>query len=475
MWGSCQNLACFEGFHVEGALCMSDHQTCFVGGKLGSLGWVSGAKTSCKVCEGGYTAYAGECYENWIVAKRFSSLLPRCWKDGVLACLSTPIEGYIGTPDRYAATSADAIQFEVRYAHAAAVNLTSDHVQIVGTGISGCTKSVSGAGIETRQVTISGCKGVGTLRISIGAGSASHASGAVLGAFGPSVDIAIVNAGSFPVVATTTSSFEYTGSKGRKIGYEISYPTDYQSRSALPVVIWVHGGGWTGGTYLDDTTIPRGLASLGFIVINSEYTLAPVSPTTYPGLTLPAVPYGVGPDDINVLSTFVRDNVKSLNGDPTKLSIAGGSAGGHLALLQASRADNIVNFKCVVDLAGPTDLYYAVSNSNGNYPFTSWTIKSIFGENSAVLKARSPSELMGTLKAEKLAIFHQLRDNLVPIEHALQLSQRTTALGKPLFHFYGDDPNSFIYRPTPEQLTHLFFDMPLVIQAQKAFLQAHCR
>src|SRR5437867_9089397 len=45
----------------------------------------------------------------------------------------------------------------------------------------------------------------------------------------------------------------------------------------LPTLIWIHGGGWTGGTKESATGIPAYLA-MGMNVVNVEYRLARVAP-----------------------------------------------------------------------------------------------------------------------------------------------------------------------------------------------------
>jgi len=96
----------------------------------------------------------------------------------------------------------------------------------------------------------------------------------------------------------------------------------YVTRNAakpLPTLIWIHGGGWTGGTKESATGIPAYLA-MGLNVVNVEYRLARVA----------QAPAAV--EDCRCALRWVIQHAKEYGIDPTRLVVSGGSAGGHLAL-----------------------------------------------------------------------------------------------------------------------------------------------
>lgn len=81
-----------------------------------------------------------------------------------------------------------------------------------------------------------------------------------------------------------------------------------------PVVVWFHGGGLTGGR----RDVPQGLMQKGFVVVGVEYRLIPhVS-------TLDIV------DDAAAAVAWVFDHIAGYGGSPSKIYIAGHSAGGYL-------------------------------------------------------------------------------------------------------------------------------------------------
>ena len=96
----------------------------------------------------------------------------------------------------------------------------------------------------------------------------------------------------------------------------------YVTRTAdkpLPTLIWIHGGGWTGGTKASATGIPAYLA-MGMNVVNVEYRLARVA----------SAPAAV--EDCRCALRWVMQHAKEYGIDATRLVVSGGSAGGHLAL-----------------------------------------------------------------------------------------------------------------------------------------------
>ena len=90
-----------------------------------------------------------------------------------------------------------------------------------------------------------------------------------------------------------------------------------------PTMIWIHGGGWTGGNKEGATFSLLPYMEMGWNVVNVEYRLAKVS---------------LGPaavEDCLCALRWVIRNAKQYNFDITKLVVSGSSAGGHLALTTA--------------------------------------------------------------------------------------------------------------------------------------------
>jgi acetyl esterase/lipase len=86
-----------------------------------------------------------------------------------------------------------------------------------------------------------------------------------------------------------------------------------------PLIIWVHGGAWRGGSKKD---MPLGrLVAEGYAVASADYRLTPVA-------AFPAQAH-----DLKAAIRFLRANAGKLQLDSGRFAIAGASAGAHLAAL----------------------------------------------------------------------------------------------------------------------------------------------
>jgi para-nitrobenzyl esterase len=107
-----------------------------------------------------------------------------------------------------------------------------------------------------------------------------------------------------------------------------------------PVIVWIHGGGFTGGTGSDVRYDGAGLARQGAVVVTMNYRLGPFGFLAHPALSAEGGERRSGNyamlDMIAVLE-WVYDNIASFGGDPINVTIVGESAGAHaVATLLAS-------------------------------------------------------------------------------------------------------------------------------------------
>jgi acetyl esterase/lipase len=87
-----------------------------------------------------------------------------------------------------------------------------------------------------------------------------------------------------------------------------------------PTLIYIHGGGWTGGTKEQSSLAFLPFLQMGWNVVNVEYRLARVS----------LAPAAV--EDCLCALRWVYRNAKQYNIDTNRLVVTGSSAGSHLAL-----------------------------------------------------------------------------------------------------------------------------------------------
>lgn len=89
----------------------------------------------------------------------------------------------------------------------------------------------------------------------------------------------------------------------------------------LPVVFWIHGGGWQTGDKTDVHDKPRVFARRGFVFVSTNYRL------------LPDVEMGDLIRDVARSVAWVHENIAGHGGDPTRIFLMGHSAGAQLAAL----------------------------------------------------------------------------------------------------------------------------------------------
>ncbi len=89
----------------------------------------------------------------------------------------------------------------------------------------------------------------------------------------------------------------------------------------LPVVFWIHGGGWQTGDKSDVQLKPKVFNDRGFVFVSTNYRL------------LPKVDMDVLIRDVAKSLGWVHKNIAAHGGDPSRIFVMGHSAGAQLAAL----------------------------------------------------------------------------------------------------------------------------------------------
>jgi len=201
----------------------------------------------------------------------------------------------------------------------------------------------------------------------------------------------------------------------------------------LPLIIWVHGGAWQGGSK-ENCPALRYLGR-GYAVASINYRLS--QHAIFPAQI----------EDCKAAVRWLRANAKEHNLDPNRFAAWGSSAGGHLvALLGTSggvkefdTGDNLKvssRVQAVVDFFGPTDFTQMGKFSLLNAPFDhdaadspeSRLIGGAIQQNKDKAAKANPITYVSQDDPPFL-ILHGDKDNLVPFQQSELLKEALTKAG----------------------------------------------
>ncbi|MDJ0331283.1 MULTISPECIES: alpha/beta hydrolase [Planococcus] len=139
---------------------------------------------------------------------------------------------------------------------------------------------------------------------------------------------------------TRVKNLSYNSSKNSLL--DIYYPEN--APASMPVILWIHGGGYVGGSKDSRQDYAMALADAGYVVANIDYALAPES--LYPGPVVQA----------NQALTYMQLHAAEYGGDMNRVFIGGDSAGAQIASQVAALMSN-------TELAEKMAIQPAISNS----------------------------------------------------------------------------------------------------------------
>jgi len=198
----------------------------------------------------------------------------------------------------------------------------------------------------------------------------------------------------------------------------------------LPLLVWIHGGGWSGGS---KTQVPY-LYQLprGYVVASVEYRFS--QKAKFPAQI----------QDCQAAIRWLRANAKKYGIDPSRIGVGGASAGGHLAALVGTSGgqkvfpmiggneDQSDRVQAVCDIFGPTNFWTVVTQAeedknvknifkwNNGDPYSN-LIGAKLGEDKEKCDAVSPVRYVSKDNPPFL-ILHGDRDTLVPYAQSVELN-----------------------------------------------------
>lgn len=251
------------------------------------------------------------------------------------------------------------------------------------------------------------------------------------------------------------------------------YLPEKPSDKPLPLVIWIHGGGWRGGNKANPPGLP--LVGQGYAVASIGYRFS--QKALFPAQI----------QDCQAAIRFLRAGSKKYNLDPERFGVWGASAGGHLASLVGTAGgkkvfaaiggneDQSDRVSAVIDIFGPANFNTVMQQAADDK-----AVKNIFTFNGPA----DPYSLLigGNLETDKdkcaavspvtyvdkgsppVLIFHGTADALVPFAQSVEFADTLKKAGVDvtLQVFPGAGHGGPVFSlPAVQNLAKTFFDKHL--------------
>lgn len=191
-----------------------------------------------------------------------------------------------------------------------------------------------------------------------------------------------------------------------------------ESKAALPLIVWIHGGAWLGGNRANPPALP--FVGRGYAVASISYRLSQEA-------TFPAQIH-----DCKAAIRFLRSKAKDHGLDSDRIGVWGASAGGHLVALLGTSGDVkelegdvgtvgvSSRVQAVCDWFGPTDFLSMGKNAIDHDAPDSPEAKLIGGpvqQNKDKVAAANPITYV-TRDDPPFLIMHGDKDDVVPINQS---------------------------------------------------------
>jgi len=221
-------------------------------------------------------------------------------------------------------------------------------------------------------------------------------------------------------------NLEYKNVNGKSLQLDL-YRLKEKGQS-VPLIVFIHGGGWRGGERADYLVYLIPFAKSGYVTATVSYRL------------LDDGPYPACVEDIKDAIQWFYEHGEEYGYDPDRIAVVGGSAGAHLAMLAAygwtkksapndslEISEKPHRIKAVVDIYGPADL--TTEYARNHILVTSFLAKS-YDESPEIYVQASPVHYLDKNDPPTL-ILQGTSDDLVPASQSVLLKGRLDSLGVP--------------------------------------------
>lgn len=160
---------------------------------------------------------------------------------------------------------------------------------------------------------------------------------------------------------TSTRNIIYKKIGERELHLDVFAPKEKPAKPA-PIVLMIHGGGWSSGTKYHMEMMARDLAFNGYIAVPVEYRLSP------------EIQYPAGIEDLQDAARWLTENGVRYGGNGKKIVTLGASAGAHLASFLGTTENEVLpfkkqksrNVKAIINIDGIVSFIHPEASAEGN-------------------------------------------------------------------------------------------------------------
>lgn len=274
--------------------------------------------------------------------------------------------------------------------------------------------------------------------------------------------------GKLPEKVKKLADLDYAGNENPRQKLDLYLPAKASGEEPLPLVCWIHGGGWRNGDKANAGRVTRLVSSGKFAAASIGYRLTDES--EWPGQI----------HDCKAAIRYLRANAETHGIDPDRIAVWGSSAGGHLVAMLGVTGDVdhlegeigphpevSSEVKCVVDYFGPTELLKmneqgsTMDHDAADSP-EGLLVGGAIQENPEKARDASPIHHV-TADDEPILIVHGTEDGLVPFQQSVDFKKELNEAGVEATLVTVDGGgHGRGFPPVVEQRVHQFLDYHLL-------------
>lgn len=226
-----------------------------------------------------------------------------------------------------------------------------------------------------------------------------------------------------------TKDVEYKNINGKSL--QMDFYRSKGQKEKLPLLVFIHGGGWKGGKRSDYLPYLIPYAEKGYMTATVSYRL--LKDGAYPACL----------EDITDAVQWLFQHGEEYGYDPDRIALIGGSAGAHLSMIAGygwksadAKSDSVVvvpehRIKLIVDIYGPVDM---TTDYSIHHPLVTSFLAQSYQENPSRYWEASPAAWLDKNDPPTL-ILHGTSDELVPISQSELLKSKLDSLGVPCEYY----------------------------------------